>query len=82
MYIVIEKIDFRNVSPCFNVAFYSKELELADRYAQCKRDEAKEKDKENYSYDVVRFADLVKVGAELNESLKVLEDKLGLKDVN
>ena len=58
MYLVIEKIDFVNISPSFNVVSYSKEKDLADRYAQCKRDEANEQGKENYSYDVVLFMSL------------------------
>ena len=82
MYLIIEKIDFVNISPSFNVVSYSKEKDLADRYAQCKRDEANEQGKENYSYDVVQFLDLVETGAELDKALNVLENKLGLKDVN
>ena len=82
MYLIIEKIDFVNISPSFNVVSYSKEKDLADRYAQCKRDEANEQGKENYSYDVVQFLDLAETGAELDKALNVLESKLGLKDVN
>ena len=82
MYLIIEKIDFVNISPSFNVVSYSKEKDLADRYAQCKRDEANEQGKENYSYDVVQFLDLAETGAELDKALNVLENKLGLKDVN
>ena len=82
MYLIIEKIDFVNISPSFNVVSYSKEQDLADRYAQCKRDEANEQGKENYSYDVVQFLDLAETGAELDKALNVLESKLGLKDVN
>ena len=82
MYLIIEKIDFVNISPSFNVVSYSKEKDLADRYAQCKRDEAHEQGKENYSYDVVQFLDLAETGAELDKALNVLENKLGLKDVN
>ena len=55
MYLIIEKIDFVNISPSFNVVSYFKDKDLADRYAQCKRDEANEQGKENYSYDVVFF---------------------------
>tara|TARA_Y100001938_G_C7988242_1_gene378060 strand:- start:200 stop:448 length:249 start_codon:yes stop_codon:yes gene_type:complete len=82
MYLIIEKIDYVNISPSFNVVSYSKEQDLADRYAQCKRDEANEQGKENYSYDVVQFLDLAETGAELDKALNVLENKLGLKDVN
>ena len=82
MYLIIEKIDFVNISPSFNVVSYSKEQDLADRYAQCKRDEANEQGKENYSYDVVQFLDLAETGAELDKALNVLESKLGLNDVN
>ena len=82
MYLIIEKIDFVNISPSFNVVSYSKDKDLADRYAQCKRDEANEQGKENYSYDVVQFLDLAETGAELDKALNVLENKLGLKDVN
>ena len=82
MYLIIEKIDYVNISPSFNVVSYSKEQDLADRYAQCKRDEANEQGKENYSYDVVQFLDLAETGAELDKALNVLESKLGLKDVN
>jgi len=82
MYLIIEKIDFVNISPSFNVVSYSKEKDLADRYAQCKRDEANEQGKENYSYDVVQFLDLAETGAELDKALNVLESKLGLNDVN
>jgi len=82
MYLIIEKIDFVNISPSFNVVSYSKEKDLADRYAQCKRDEANEQGKENYSYDVVQFLDLAGTGAELDKALNVLESKLGLNDVN
>ena len=82
MYLIIEKIDYVNISPSFNVVSYSKEKDLADRYAQCKRDEANEQGKENYSYDVVQFLDLAETGAELDKALNVLENKLGLKDVN
>jgi len=82
MYLIIEKIDYVNISPSFNVVSYSKDKDLADRYAQCKRDEANEQGKENYSYDVVQFLDLAETGAELDKALNVLENKLGLKDVN
>ena len=82
MYLIIEKIDYVNISPSFNVVSYSKEQDLADRYAQCKRDEANEQGKENYSYDVVQFLDLAETGAELDKALNVLESKLGLNDVN
>ena len=82
MYLIIEKIDYVNISPNFNVVSYSKDKDLADRYAQCKRDEANEQGKENYSYDVVQFLDLAETGAELDKALNVLENKLGLKDVN
>ena len=82
MYLIIEKMDYVNISPSFNVVSYSKEQDLADRYAQCKRDEANEQGKENYSYDVVQFLDLAETGAELDKALNVLENKLGLKDVN
>jgi len=82
MYLIIEKLDFVNISPSFNVVSYSKDKDLADRYAQCKRDEANEQGKENYSYDVVQFLDLAETGAELDKALNVLENKLGLKDVN
>ena len=82
MYLIIEKLDFVNISPSFNVVSYSKDKDLADRYAQCKRDEANEQGKENYSYDVVQFLDLAETGAELDKALHVLENKLGLKDVN
>ena len=58
MYLIIEKLDFVNISPSFNVVSYSKDKDLADRYAQCKRDEANEQGKENYSYDVVEFMSL------------------------
>ena len=76
MYLIIEKIDFVNISPSFNVVSYSKEKDLADRYAQCKRDEANEQGKDNYSYDVVLFMDLEDV-KEFNKS-----SDLGLNDVN
>jgi len=76
MYLIIEKIDFVNISPSFNVVSYSKDKDLADRYAQCKRDEANEQGKENYSYDVVLFMDLEDV-KEFNKS-----SDLGLNDVN
>ncbi len=76
MYLIIEKIDYVNISPSFNVVSYSKEQDLADRYAQCKRDEANEQGKENYSYDVVLFMDLEDV-KEFNKS-----SDLGLNDVN
>jgi len=82
MYLIIEKIDYVNISPSFNVVSYSKDKDLADRYAQCKRDEANEQGKENYSYEVVQFLDLAETGAELDKALNVLENKLGLKDVN
>ena len=82
MHLIIEKIDYVNISPNFNVVSYSKDKDLADRYAQCKRDEANEQGKENYSYDVVQFLDLAETGAELDKALNVLENKLGLKDVN
>ena len=55
MYLRIEKSDFVNISPSFNVVSYSKDKDLADRYAQCKRDEANELGKENYKYEVVEF---------------------------
>ena len=77
MYLIIEKIDFVNISPNFNVVSYSKDKDLADRYAQCKRDEANEQGKENYSYDVVLFMDLKPDAA----TLKLASD-LGLNDVN
>ena len=76
MYLVIEKIDYVNISPSFNVVSYSKDKDLAGRYAQCKRDEANEQGKENYSYDVVLFMDLEDV-KEFNKS-----SDLGLNDVN
>jgi len=76
MYLIIEKIDFVNISPSFNVVSYSKDKDLADRYAQCKRDEANEQGKDNYSYDVVLFMDLEDV-KEFNKS-----SDLGLNDVN
>ncbi len=76
MYLIIEKLDFVNISPSFNVVSYSKDKDLADRYAQCKRDEANEQGKENYSYDVVLFMDLEDV-KEFNKS-----SDLGLNDVN
>jgi len=77
MYLIIEKIDYVNISPNFNVVSYSKDKDLADRYAQCKRDEANEQGKENYSYDVVLFMDLKPDAA----TLKLASD-LGLNDVN
>ena len=77
MHLIIEKIDYVNISPSFNVVSYSKEQDLADRYAQCKRDEANEQGKENYSYDVVLFMDLKPDAA----TLKLASD-LGLNDVN
>jgi hypothetical protein len=76
MYLIIEKLNFVNISPSFNVVSYSKDKDLADRYAQCKRDEANEQGKENYSYDVVLFMDLEDV-KEFNKS-----SDLGLNDVN
>ena len=82
MYLIIEKIDFVNISPSFNVVSYSKEKDLADRYAQCKRDEANEQGKENYSYDVVLFMDLKEINPELDKALTEAENKLGLNDVN
>ena len=76
MYLIIEKIDYTNISPSFNVVSYFKDKDLADRFAQCKRDEANEQGKENYSYDVVLFMDLEDV-KEFNKS-----SDLGLNDVN
>ena len=55
MYLVIEKIDFVNISPSFNVVFYAKEMSLATKFAECKQQEAEEQGKENYYYDVVEF---------------------------
>ena len=75
MYLIIEKIDYVNISPSFNVVSYSKEQDLADRYAQCKRDEANEQGKENYSYEVVQFLDLEDVKDQIRYDL-------GLNDVN
>ena len=75
MYLIIEKIDFVNISPSFNVVSYSKDKDLADRYAQCKRDEANEQGKENYSYEVVQFLDLEDVKDQIRYDL-------GLNDVN
>ena len=82
MYLIIEKIDFVNISPSFNVVSYSKDKDLADRYAQCKQDEANEQGKENYSYNVVQFLDLAEIDAELDKALTEAENKLGLNDVN
>ena len=82
MYLVIEKLNFVNISPSFNVVSYSKDKDLADRYAQCKRDEANEQGKENYSYDVVLFMDLKEINPELDKALTEAENKLGLNDVN
>ena len=81
MYLVIEKREWHTMDDRFNVVFNSKERELADRFAQCKRDEVNEQGKENYYYDVVNFTNGHYLGTELNKSLKVLENKLGLKDV-
>ena len=75
MYLIIEKIDYVNISPNFNVVSYSKDKDLADRYAQCKRDEANEQGKENYSYEVVQFLDLEDVKDQIRYDL-------GLNDVN
>jgi len=75
MYLIIEKLDFVNISPSFNVVSYSKDKDLADRYAQCKRDEANEQGKENYSYEVVQFLDLEDVKDQIRYDL-------GLNDVN
>jgi len=74
MYLIIEKIDYVNISPSFNVVSYFKDIDLAYRYSQCKRDEANEQGKENYSYEVVLFMDLMK---NKNKS-----SGLGLNDVN
>ena len=75
MYLIIEKLDFVNISPSFNVVSYSNDKDLADRYAQCKRDEANEQGKENYSYEVVQFLDLEDVKDQIRYDL-------GLNDVN
>jgi len=75
MYLIIEKLDFVNISPSFNVVSYSKDKDLADRYAQCKRDEANEQGKENYSYEVVQFLDLEDVKDQIRYDP-------GLNDVN
>ena len=75
MYLITEKLDFVNISPSFNVVSYSKDKDLADRYAQCKRDEANEQGKENYSYEVVQFLDLEDVKDQIRYDL-------GLNDVN
>ena len=75
MHLIIEKIDYVNISPNFNVVSYSKDKDLADRYAQCKRDEANEQGKENYSYEVVQFLDLEDVKDQIRYDL-------GLNDVN
>ena len=75
MHLIIEKIDYVNISPSFNVVSYSKDKDLADRYAQCKRDEANEQGKENYSYEVVQFLDLEDVKDQIRYDL-------GLNDVN
>ena len=74
MYLIIEKIDYVNISPSFNEVSYFKDIDLAYRYSQCKRDEANEQGKENYSYEVVLFMDLMK---NKNKS-----SGLGLNDVN
>jgi len=74
MHLIIEKIDYVNISPSFNVVSYFKDIDLAYRYSQCKRDEANEQGKENYSYEVVLFMDLMK---NKNKS-----SGLGLNDVN
>jgi len=55
MYLIIEKIDFVNISPSFNVVSYSKDMSLATKFAECKQKEAEEQGKENYYYDVVEF---------------------------
>ena len=74
MYLIIEKIDFVNISPSFNVVSYFKDKDLADRFAQCKREEANEQGKENYSYEVVQFLDLEDVKDQIRYDL-------GLNDV-
>ena len=75
MHLIIEKIDYVNISPSFNVVSYFKDIDLAYRYSQCKRDEANEQGKENYSYEVVQFLDLEDVKDQIRYDL-------GLNDVN
>ena len=55
MYLVIEKKEWETMDARFNVVFYSKEIRLATKFAECKQQEAEEQGRENYYYDVVEF---------------------------
>ena len=48
MYLVIEKKEWETMDARFNVVFYSKEIRLATKFAECKQQEAEDQGRENY----------------------------------